>query len=179
MAFSKAQARKRRAMARALEKAAAELEQDAVRLRRQAELETSGAAWLETMSDIPQLLDQVRIWIAKGRSDADALAFVAETAGLPVGTLAHYLSEDERSRYGARKWRRDREIMRRAWAGASNKELAALTGLRAKSVSRIVAGKLRSGIAVALPWKSKQPGDHHASLPSPDLVAGLLDSSAR
>lgn len=80
--------------------------------------------------------------------EAEALAVVAETSSFPIDTLTAHWRQCLGTDFKARKWRRDREIMRLAWAGKSNREIGIRSGLSQKYVSALIARKLRSGRAL-------------------------------
>lgn len=82
--------------------------------------------------------------------DADtASEKLAQAHGLPAATVALWWREHVRTAASARLWARDREIMRLAWTGRTNREIAdALPRLGHRriapgSVSRIIRQRLK------------------------------------
>jgi ATP/maltotriose-dependent transcriptional regulator MalT len=134
----------RAARAASLSAAAEMLEREAARLRQRADTDSKVATWHREMWAIPDMLDDVRSWVKRGDTEQQAIERIARHKDLKPEIVAyHYAAELKQSR-SAQLWRRDREIMRLAWAGKTNAEIGARVGLIAKSVSRIVSEHLRN-----------------------------------
>lgn len=142
------ESRRARAFANALNAAAKELAAHAKRLEHQASSEERYADWLQRRETLPDLCREVAELLDAGRDQADAIAFVAEHGEVRADHLAWaFECFITRTRTG-KLWHRDREIMRLAWAGKTNGEIAERLGLHPKSVSRIIRLKLNSGDAL-------------------------------
>ncbi|HLY06084.1 MAG TPA: hypothetical protein VKR31_10080 [Rhizomicrobium sp.] len=146
-----------RARARALEAAARELESEATRLRRAAAVQEDLESHAERMESVPRALRQVRLRMDRGVPEASAIAQAADIFELPPASLAVWWRESiDRTRHGER-WRRDREIMRLAWAGKTNAEIGKLVKLAPGSVSRVIRAKIREGALLGIIAKENLP----------------------
>lgn len=149
MSRSAARSRVHDAYASTLRAAARELAQEAARLAHAADVQVSLASHARRMAELPRLLKAVRNELDTWkRPEAEALAHVAHCAEFPLPTLAAAWAEHLTRSTAARRWVRDRELMRLAWAGHSNAAIAQRLHLHPKSVSRILQTKLKSGRAL-------------------------------
>ncbi len=85
----------------------------------------------------------VAILMSEGHS-FDDVSRLLEREGVPPETTLHYWKEHRRIQERIARAQRDREIMRLAARGWTNKQIALRFGLHEKSISRIVQRVLRT-----------------------------------
>lgn len=140
--------------ARVLEASAAILEQEMEALRRDAARLRARADAKRQEQERRNIWKKVAAYVDNGLSMERAINAVASSFTRsvpdPVAHVRHWCEWAERNRTAARRWHRDREIMRLAALGYTNKEIAAHPvvdqwnggSLHEKSVSRIISRKL-------------------------------------
>ena len=145
MAELRSQTHRNRAIARALDAAADQLEREAEALRRCAQGARAAAELHAHLDKITAAIAQIGRDLDAGLDLAAVLRHWAEHLELPEAMLrAHWFASRETNKRLSRA-ARDREICRLAWKGWANAELAARFHLHPKSVSRIIARRLRAG----------------------------------
>ena len=114
--------------ARVLEASAAVLEQEMDAMRRDAARLRARATQKQQEKDRRNIWKKVAAYVDNGLSMDRAINAVASSfAGSvpdPVAHVRHWCEWAERNRTSAQRWHRDREIMRLAALGYTNKEIA-------------------------------------------------------
>jgi DNA-binding NarL/FixJ family response regulator len=137
-------ARKYDAQAEALARAARELEQEVFRLRLEAKRTEDYAAECREYIYRPEYLRQLRRAIERGATEPEAIAEVASKNDLAPWLVSNWWNEALENSKSARTWRRNREIMRLAWAGKTNEQIARAVGMSKNSISRIIQDRLNN-----------------------------------
>lgn len=136
--------------ARVLEASAAVLEQEISALRRDAARLRARADHKKQQRELQEIWKTVAELIAGGLTEGNAVASIAARRGTTEAQIQHWVDWALKNRTSARRWYRDREIMRLAALGHTNKEIARHPAvdqwnggpLHEKSVSRIISRKL-------------------------------------
>lgn len=131
----------------ALRAAAAALDREAKELSKQAERMEARRELIGNMVDGPRELSRdYATLINAGWSHDAALAELAAAHNLPNETIEYRLSENDDRQARLTKFQRDREIVRLARRGYTNKEIADRVGFKhANSVSRIIRAEFDKG----------------------------------
>jgi ATP/maltotriose-dependent transcriptional regulator MalT len=129
-------------MARVFRAMQKELENIAYELGARADRASNSADRCRSRLERPSLLRDIRVRMDHGESEADAIAAVARIKEAPEISVAYGWKEHLRTSARAQRWLRDREIMRLAWIGISNAEIAARMKLGRGTVARIIADRL-------------------------------------
>lgn len=111
------------ARARALEASAAILSAEADQMRRDAALMRQRESDHKRRQERRDIWKRVSRLMDAGAPEARAVAAVAATMGASQEHVAYWVAWAEKNRSGFRRWRRDREIMRLAALGFTNKEI--------------------------------------------------------
>jgi len=137
--------------ARAYLNAAESLHQEARALEAKAAEARRKAAVEGVRNHLDRIAEMIVRDVERGRSEQKALARLEQDEHLAPGQAAALYAKALKRRRWVRIWRRDREIIRLAWEGRSNAEIAAqiahLNGgkpLHPVTVSKIVSRKLKT-----------------------------------
>jgi hypothetical protein len=151
----------------ALTSAADRLIQEAERIKREATRYHARASVAEEWAYLPAWIERIAHHAERGTPSAETAADIAAIHHVRADWLLYHYNAHQAGTATAIKWRRDRYIMQRAWAGDTNAEIAAKVKLSAKSVSRIIAGRLRG--KERAPYRAATlDGPAPAQLASPD-----------
>lgn len=126
----------------ALERAAAELEREAGRLKGQAKAmreRRENAARLTRFARIP---GQVRRLVARGEDHDEAVRLVAAELAVPLETVQHWIRQARRQAERLERARRNREIARLAARGWSNRAIAERFGLAPSYISTLLSRQI-------------------------------------
>lgn len=139
------------ARARALETSAAILEAEADAMRRQAQALRARLIQKEVEKGRRVLWKKVAAAMERGMSEDAAISYVA--AGIPADAshVRYWWDWAHKNAAAYRLWNRDREIMRMARIGYTNKEIASSPTvaqwhggpMHEKSISRIISRKIK------------------------------------
>ncbi len=136
--------------ARVLEASAKVLEQEMDAMRRDAARLRARAEQKRQRRELQDIWKKVAELIAGGLTESNAIASIAANRKTSEAQIQHWFDWALKNRTTARRWYRDREIMRLAALGYTNKEIARHPvvdqwnggTLHEKSVSRIISRKL-------------------------------------
>ena len=131
------------ASAKVLEKEMDAMRRDAARLRARSEDKRRHRELQDIWKKVAEL-------VAGGLTEDNAISSIAAHRATTEAQIRYWVQWALDNRTGARRWHRDREIMRLASLGYTNKEIAAHPvvdqwnggSLHEKSVSRIISRKL-------------------------------------
>lgn len=136
------------------EKLATELEREARSFRQKADQERARSDHTRQMNAWREVAMCVRQLTLQGDTFDAALQEAARQFQMPPETVEAYVDKERKEEKFAAQWWRDREIMRLAYTGMTNKEIGAHMGLTKDWISKRIQHRLREG------WRiSKTLGD--------------------
>lgn len=127
------------------EKTATELEREARDLRRRAKearLHSDDIKKIYAWRDMAVCVRQLTL---QGETLENAIAETARQNALPIESIAWYVEREKKEDKFVARWWRDREIMRLAYLGWTNKAIGARVGLSEQWTSTLLQRRLRQG----------------------------------
>lgn len=137
------------------EKLATELEREAKSFRQKASQERARSDHTRRMNEWREIAMCVRQLTLQGETFDAALQEAARQFETLPEAVQLYVDKEAKEEKFAAQWWRDREIMRLAHNGMTNREIGAHMGLTKDWISKRIQHRLREGWAI-----SKTLGDH-------------------
>lgn len=129
--------------AKALEVAAAALESEILKMRREAETLRRSARTDARRREFQTIWKQVTALIERGIAEPEARGMVAQRLDVSRETVDYWMERSGRQSAALKKWRRDRQIILMAHT-RSNREIAEVFNLHEVTVSKIIQTQLKA-----------------------------------